>query len=56
MDKPNSYVVKGLYEIQDNTVSVTQIPVYKSIRDYKTFLEEKLDSIDNKDPDIQDIR
>lgn len=56
MDRANTYVVKGEYQIDGDSVSITEIPPNKSVRDYKTFLQERIDSIQNKDPDLQDIR
>lgn len=48
LEKENVFTIKGIYEIDDDVVEITEIPINKSIRDYKSFLEEKLDSIDNK--------
>jgi DNA topoisomerase-2 len=36
------YIMHGNYSVDDNTVVITELPVKKWTRDYKSFLEEKL--------------
>ena len=48
-------MIKGKATLNDDTVEITELPVKKWTRDYKTFLEEQMVSKDG-DPDIKDIR
>lgn len=36
------FIVRGRYSVDDHTVSITELPIKKWTRDYKSFLEEKL--------------
>mmetsp|Transcript_10321 Transcript_10321/g.15809 ORF Transcript_10321/g.15809 Transcript_10321/m.15809 type:complete len:84 (+) Transcript_10321:2526-2777(+) len=39
--EPNRFLVTGNYEIlDDDTLEITELPICKWTRDYKTFLEE----------------
>jgi DNA topoisomerase-2 len=41
----NGYEVKGKFEVLDeNTLEITELPIGKWTRDYKTFLEELADT------------
>lgn len=49
--------MKGRYRIIDETtIEITELPVNKWIRDFKNFLEEKLESSKDKEPEIEDIK
>ena len=42
------YTVKGVYEVDDNVVTITELPIKKWTSDYKSFLEQKIETSENK--------
>lgn len=50
--------MKGTYRYEDdsNTVIINEIPINKSITEYKSFLEGMLRTQDNPEPDFDELR
>lgn len=42
--------------LNSNTVEITELPVGKWIRDYKNFLEDKMETTKEKDAEIEDVK
>lgn len=42
--------------VNETTVEITELPANKWIRDFKNFLEEKLESSKDKEAEIEDIK
>jgi len=44
--------VKGNWERVDDNIVISELPLNKCVRDYKSFLEELLSSMENQDPHL----
>jgi len=44
----NNFISKGIYEINENTVTITELPVGEWTSNYKEYLEKKLEDESNK--------
>nr|AAS90120.1 DNA topoisomerase type 2 [Tetrahymena thermophila] len=56
-NEKSQITVSGKYHlVNETTIEITELPIKKWIRDYKNFLEEKLESTKDKDPEIEDIK
>ena len=42
--------------MNETTVEITELPANKWIRDFKNFLEEKLESTKDKEAELEDIK
>tara|TARA_Y100000385_G_C13104252_1_gene646537 strand:- start:3765 stop:5570 length:1806 start_codon:yes stop_codon:yes gene_type:complete len=49
-EKDGKYVSKGVYKVEDNILTITELPVYTWTEDYKSYLEDMLQK--NKIKDI----
>lgn len=42
--------------MNETTIEITELPVNKWIRDYKNFLEEKLEGSKEREAELEDIK